>query len=234
MTVETQIEVPYFGVHWTETGVAYLHQGRGAVNFLSLRAPSPYRVRPNGVKTCNHMFPVSAAVPDARHWELFRRYAQDPLVRAMLPIPKEQYTPGLYFIEDAGNELLRPLYTLSRLSSPIEPIVQAAWTLVNPARLPIELGRTNVQPLVITQMTVRQHGLLEDLKDISYNSRRNLIMTGSPHLIVTQPIEKITTQLGVEDFDTLSQMPLESLGMMVLKRHMRREDDPLGPLPVKR
>lgn len=234
MTVEMQIEVPYFGIHWTDAGVAYLHQGRGAANFLSLRAPSPYRVRPNGVKTCNHMFPVSAAVPDPRHWEAFREYARDPLVQAMLPIPKEQYTPGLFFIEDNSNELLRPLYTLSRLSSPIEPIVQAAWTITNTARLPVELGRTNVQPLVLTQLGVRQHALLEDLKDIAYNSRRKLVMTGSSHVIVSQPIERITTSLGIEDWDKLSQMPLENLGMMVLKRFMRRDEDPLGPLPAKR
>ena len=61
-----------------------------------------------------------------------------------------------------------------------------------------------------------------------------MVLTGSPTVIVTEPMQKIQTRLSVEDFDRLQQMPLENLGMMVLKRHMRRDEDPLGPLPAKR
>ena len=233
MTETTITDVSYYGVHWSEEGVAYLHQGRGAVNFLSLKAPSPFNVRPASRTPCNHLFPVSAPVPDPRHWEAFRKMATDPLIQAMLPLPKPAYTPGLYFIEDPGNELLRPLYTLSRLSSPLEPIVKPVWTIGSNSGMQ-ELGRTNVQPLVYTQLTYKNSGMLEEMKDLCYTSRRNIILTGSPTVIVTQPVEKIQTKLTIEDFDRLSQMPLENLGMMVLKRHMRRDEDPLGPLPAKR
>lgn len=234
MTEKTITDVTHYGVHWTDEGVAYLHQGRSAVNFLSMKAPSPFRVRPMNRFPCNHLFPASAPVPDPRHWEAFRQMASDPLIQAMLPIPKEAYAPGLYFIEDAGNELLRPLYTLSRLSSPLEPIVHAAWTKGTVNALMIELGRTNVQPLVYTQLSYKNSGFIEELKDLSYTSRRKVVLTGSPTVIVTEPMQKIQTRLSVEDFDRLQQMPLENLGMMVLKRHMRRDEDPLGPLPAKR
>ncbi|AJD82959.1 hypothetical protein PJWF_00065 [Achromobacter phage JWF] len=234
MTEKIITDVSHYGVHWSEEGVAYLHQGRGATNFLSMKAPSPFNVRPVTRFPCNHLFPVSAQVPDPRHWEAFRRLAADPLVRAMLPLPKPAYTPGVYFIEDAANELLRPLYTLSRLSSPLEPIVRPVWTAPSLSQLVTELGRTNVQPLVMTQLTYKHSGLLEELKTLSYNSRRNIILTGSSLLVINEPVEKIQTTLTVEDFDLLHQMPLENLGMMVLKRHMRRDDDPLGPLPPKR
>lgn len=234
MTEKTTTDVSYYGVHWNEDGIAYLHQGRGATNFLSMKAPSPFHVRPSSRMPCNHLFPTSAPVPDPRHWEAFRSMASDPLIQAMLPLPKPQHTPGIFYIEDMPNELLRPLYTLSRLSSPLEPIVRAAWTLGTTSALIAELGRTNVQPAVYTQLTYKHSGLLEELKDLCYNSRRNVVLTGNPSVIVTSPIERIKTRLTIEDFDRLQQMPLENLGMMVLKRYMRRDEDPLGPLPAKR
>jgi hypothetical protein len=231
-TPEHKTEIGTYGLHWTADGIAYLHQGRSALNFLSLKAPSPFVVIPSRRVPCNHLFPTGAAIPDPLHWSQFQALARDPLVQAMLPLPKDDNEAGVYVMEDTNNELNLTLLMLSRMSSPLAPIVRPIWHYTK-ADLNIELDRTNVQPLVLTQANPKHQRLLDGIIEQARYSARRVIVTGTADLIVSKPAVRLRTALLAGEEAHIVSMPLESLGMTVLKRHARRED-PLSNLPAAR
>jgi hypothetical protein len=235
MSTEVQndkIEVSMYGLHWTPEGIAYLHQARGSQNFLSMRAPSPFLVVPSKRAMCNHLFPTGAPVPDVIHWKQFQALARDPLVQAMLPIPKQDHEAGVYVMEDTNDELNLTLLTLSRMSSPLTPIVRRIWYF-SQSDLSNELDRTNVQPLVLTGATPKHQKLLDTVIEQSRYSARRVIVTGTADLIVSKPATRLKTALLAGEEGHIVALPLEALGMTVLKRHARRED-PLSDLPMAR
>lgn len=231
-TQEHKIEVGTYGLHWTPDGIAYLHQGRSAMNFLSLKAPSPFAVILPRRMMCNHLFPTGAAVPDPMHWSQFQALARDPLVQAMLPIPKPDHEAGVYVMEDTNDELNLTLLTLSRMSSPLAPIVRPIWHYT-PTDLNIELDRTNVQPLVLTQANPKHQKLLDGIISQARYSARRVVITGTADLVVSKPAVRLRTGLLAGEEGHIVSLPLEALGMTVLKRHARRED-PLSDLPAAR
>jgi hypothetical protein len=229
-TPEHKIEVGTYGLHWTNDGIAYLHQGRSAQNFLSMKAPSPFLVIPAKRLMCNHTFPTGAAVPDPIHWKQFQALARDPLVQAMLPVPKQDHEAGVFVMEDTNDELNLTLLTLSRMSSPIAPIVRPIWHYTL-GELTIELDRTNVQPLVLTQANPKHQKVLDAIISQARYTARRVIVTGTADLIVSKPAQRLRTGLLAGEEGHIVSLPLETLGMTVLKRHARRED-PLSDLPV--
>jgi hypothetical protein len=235
MNTEVQnnkIEVAMYGLHWTPEGIAYLHQARSVQNFMSLRAPSPFLVVPSRRAMCNHLFPTGAPVPDVIHWKQFQALARDPLVQAMLPIPKQDHEAGVYVVEDTNDELNLTLLTLSRMSSPLTPIVRRIWHF-SMSDLVFELDRTNVQPLVLTQATPKHQKILDEIVSQARYSARRVIVTGTADLIVSKPAVRLQTALLAGEEGHIVSLPLEALGMTVLKRHARRED-PLSDLPQAR
>jgi hypothetical protein len=230
--VEEKTEVQMYGIHWTPDGIAYLHQGRVATNFLSLKAASPFVVTGARRYPCNHLFPTGAAVPDMTHWRIFQKLAEDRLVRAMLPLPKAEHEAGMFVIEDTNDELNLTLLTLSRMSSPIQPIVKPIWHF-SAADLRRELYRTNVQPLVLTQANPKFQKVLDELIDVCQYVPRRVIVTGTADLIVRKPAERLRTGLKAGEESAIVSLPLEALGMTALKRYARRED-PTADLPAAR
>jgi hypothetical protein len=227
---EHKITLGTYGLHWTEDGIAYLHQGRSSLNFLSLKAVSPFVVIPAKRMMCNHLFPTGAAVPDPMHWGQFQALARDPLVQAMLPLPKLDNEAGVYVMEDTNDEMTLTLLVLSRMSSPLAPIVRPIWHY-SPSELNVEMDRTNVQPLVLTGANPKHQKLLNGIIEQARYSARRVIVTGTADLIVSKPAMRLRTALLAGEEQHIVSLPLEALGMTVLKRHARRED-PLSDLPA--
>src|SRR5882724_1178591 len=85
-----QSVVSYYGVHSAPDGVAYLEQGRGGTNAVGLREKSPFQVRLAGrARPCNHNIQLAAQNPVERHMQVFGQVFADPLVQAMLPVPRK-------------------------------------------------------------------------------------------------------------------------------------------------
>lgn len=208
--------VDHYGLHWDKS-IAWLHQGRGAANFLGVNQKSPFSVTDAGM--CNHLIPAAAPIPDRLQWAEFTRILSDPLVQAMLPIPNGRG----YFIADPSDELSLYLTSLARLSSPIKPIVKPLWTITS-NQMQKALRETNVQPLVLSQATAKDQKILSEIAKLVNYTPRTVIVTGAAELVVPAPMQRIST--GVQDMDIhdLMTLPLENLGATILRRYARKED----------
>lgn len=212
----TQVPVDHYGLHW-DRSTAWLHQGRGAANFLGLNQRSPFKVADGGM--CNHLIPTAAPIPDKLQWAEFSKILNDPLVQMMLPIPNG----GGYFIEDPYDDLSLYLTSLARLSSPIQGIVKPMWTTkIN--QLQKLLMNTNVQPLVLSQATAKDQKMLSDVARLVNYSPRTVIVTGSADLVVPGPMQRIKTDIRSVNIHDLMTLPLENLGATILRRFARKED----------
>lgn len=215
--------VPYYGIHWNRSKVAFLMQGRSGTNAIGLRERPPFIVRlPGPSRHCNHMIPLTAPVPSDYHWDYFSKLLDDPLARAMLPIPKQH--GGAFWLDDPENELLETLLMLSKLSSPIYPIVVPMRNLT-PASVITELQTTNVQPFVVTGVQPTDGAAISQIGQAAVYAPRTIVMTGSSDVIVPTTFKKITTQLHTERFsyEDLMTLSWESLGATVVRKFMRGE-----------
>lgn len=217
----TQVEC--YGLHF-DGPVGWLQQGRGGSNFVGLNKKSPFD-NPKGM--CNHMIPVAAPVPDKFQWEPFQKLLQDPLVKAMLPIPALAGKRAFY-IEDPNDDLSLYLNCLSRMSAPINSICRPAW-MSRPADLEKELSRTNVQPLVVTQMDAKNIGLLNAIAKSTNYMPRTVIVTGNADVPVPPAVTRLDTNIRDYPIEDLMILPMENLGATALRRFVRKEkiDDPI-------
>lgn len=218
---EDLIPVTNYGLHSTPEGVAYLHQGRKASNFISMKAPSPYEVLTKRGRQCPHLINPASNVPDRNHWELFLRMFNDPLVQAMLPIPKDR-TSLVPFISDPNNELMMNLLMLSRMGSPVFPVVMPINKLPKNTLLE-ELTLTNVLPLVLTNVQNSDQKLINELAAEARTLPRKLVLSGDPHMVIRSPLVRIETDLWHMDQVELQSLNMETIGAAVLRRHARGE-----------
>ena len=216
-------EVEFYGVHW-DGPVAWLQQGRGGSNFLGLPKKSPFK---NPSFACNHLVPVAAPIPDRVHWETMMSLKDDPLVQAMLPIPRE---PGdrTFFIEDPHDDLNLYISCLSRLSSPIRPIIKPAW-MRTAKEMEKQLVTTNIQPWILTQVKRTDIKLIAALSAATDYLPRTIILSGDGDIPIPQNFKKINTKIRSIDLATLVTLPLETIGATLIRRYMRNEDI-FGPL----
>lgn len=215
------IPVTHYGLHTTQDGIAYLHQGRKASNFISMRQLSPYEVTTKRNRLCPHLINPASTVPDRAHWELFLRMFHDPLVQAMLPIPKDR-TSLVPFITDPNGELTMDLVMLSRMGSPIYPVVIPIGKLSKQVILE-ELTLTNVLPLILTGIQTSDQRLINELAAESRTLPRKLILAGDDHMVIRPPLERIMTQLWDFDRVQLQSLNMETIGAAVLRRYARNE-----------
>lgn len=218
---EDLIPVNHYGVHTTPEGIVYLHQGRKASNFISMKQPSPYTVRTQRNRDCPHLINPASTTPDRSHWGMFLRLFDDALVQAMLPTPKVRGTP-VPFLVDPNNELLLDLVMLSRMGSPIHTAVMPLAKL-NKKTLLEELTLTNALPLVLTGAQTSDQDFVDELAQESMTLPRRLVITGHDHLIVRKPLQRITTELWHMDRVELQSMNMEIIGAAILRRHSRGE-----------
>lgn len=208
--------VDHYGLHWDKS-IAWLHQGRGAANFLGVNQRSPFQVTDAGM--CNHLIPAAAPIPDKLQWAEFVKVLNDPLVRAMLPIPNG----AGYFVADPYDDLSLYLTSLARLSSPIKPIVKPLWTMTS-NQIQKALRETNVQPLVLSQATAKDQKLLSEIAKLINYTPRTVIVTGAPDLVVPAPMQRISTDIRSMNIHDLMTLPLENLGATILRRYARKEE----------
>lgn len=213
--------VTCYGIHRTPTGVAYLQQGRSGTNAIGLREKSPFIVKlPTGKVHCNHQIPLSVPVPHDHHWTTFMDLLHDPLVQAMIPLPKEDL--GVYWLSAEDERYTLSLVMLSRMSSPIYPCVVQAW-MMKKEKLLDELYQTNVQPLVITGLEAKHSALVKELADTAVVAPRKLILVGQPDVVVPKHVKKLETGIRHQPIDKLSGLPWEVLGATLIRKYMRGE-----------
>lgn len=207
-----------FGLHW-DGPVAWLLQGRKGSNFVGIRGQCPFN-NPKGM--CNHLVPTAAPIPDKHHWEIFQKLLKDPLVEVMLPVPRR---PGerAYYIEDPDDSLSLYLSCLSRMSSPIQSIVRPAW-MVRPSDIERELHGSNIQPWLVTRVSVKELKLMEQLSSVTNYFPRTLILTGTSDVPVPSGFTKLQTSIKDFPVEDLVRLPFEMLGATAIRRFCRRED----------
>lgn len=214
-------KVNHYGVHWVDELIAYLEQEKSGSNALGLKEKSPFEVRlPKKHRHCNHLIALAAPVPDPSHWSFFQSMLTDELMQAMLPQPKGG--GGGFYINDADDSLKLHLILLSKLSSPINPIVMPIFMLeVN--QIIEELQLTNVQPLVLTGVKPVHTTKLNQVAETLAVMPRTLVLTGFDDVILPTGIKRITTNIQKRDINDLARLPWETLGAVVVRRYMRRE-----------
>lgn len=212
--------VQSYGLHW-DGSVAWLLQGRGkGSNFVGLKGVCPLVA---GNSMCNHLVPVAAPIPDRHHWHEFTKIMNDPLVKAMLPIPRP---PGqnVFFVEDPHDDLGLFLTCLSRLSSPILPVVKPAWT-TKVKDLERDMTASNIQPMVLVQTTQKNQKVVDLIGQLAPYSPRTVVITGGSEVVVGPPFQRIDTQIRkLISLEELLPLPLESIGATILRRYSRREE----------
>ncbi len=213
--------VTHYGLHTTPEGVAYLHQGRKASNFISMKQLSPYEVVTKRSRLCPHLINPASTVPDRAHWELFLRMFDDPLVQAMLPIPKSR-NALIPYLSDPQGELVMDFVMLSRMGGPVYPVVLPIGKLPKNTILE-ELTLTNVLPLVLTNVQTSDQSLVNDLALESRTLPRKLIFSGDDHLVIRNPLVRVSTSLWDLDRVELQSLNMETIGAAVLRRHARGE-----------
>jgi hypothetical protein len=214
--------VGYYGFHTDDSsGVTYLHQGRAANNFIGMRDPSPFHVAVKKSRPCPHFINAAASIPDAVHWQQFSRHLEDPLVQAMLPIPKGR-SELIPFLSDPNNQMAMILVILSRMSGPIYPVVQPLRSKSKIAVLE-DLSITNACPLVLTNVQCDDNDYMFELAREARTLPRRLLFTGDPLVVVRAPLQRITTGFWDVDDLSLAALPMESLGALLVRRFGRNE-----------
>ena len=227
------IIVPYYGIHWDNKRVAYLMQGRGGTNAIGLKERAPFQVHlPKGLKHCNHQIPLANPVPNDYHWDYFLELLRDPLVSAMLPIPKERGERGVYYLVDdtPRGESTAVLVMLAKMASPIYNPVMPIWTKTAEEIL-TELQQTNVQFLVLTGVEPKHSEMIARIAKAAAHLPRKLMLVGASDVVVPPGVERVTTELldpsKYDPFDLIA-LPWESLGAVVVKKYMRDEWPPVA------
>jgi len=214
--------VSSYGIHWTDDNVAFLEQGRNGINALGLKRRSPFNViLKNRRRHCNHQVNLATPIPDDRHWNFFQEIARDDLVNFMIPVPKRD--GGIYVIEQ-DDQVVELISTLTRLSAPIHMPVLARWTINDPKDIVDEMGSTNLQPLVITDVEAKDSEMMADLCRGAIYTPRKLFIVAEKRFITPPQATRLDTMFrdpAKLDMNTFSKLPWESIGAQIVKKHMR-------------
>lgn len=218
----SDLTFPNYGLHKIK-GVTYLFQGRGPANFIGLKAISDMRVdNPYGVRFCNHVIPTAAPLPDQVHWKMFQKLMKDPLVQVMLPLPRAE-NDRFFYLEDPDDELGLYLVLLSKLSSPISKVAQPVWTFSDD-KLQKAVSITNIQPLILTQVTTKAQRFVNQVGKLSRYEPRTVIATGDGDVIASKPCKRIKTRIKDFPLEDLAQLAMEGLGAAIIRRYCRNEN----------
>lgn len=200
----------HYGLHWIEGDIALLVQ-QGKVDHV-LGIPMHYDVTvkiPRQGLHCPHDIQLSDTsghpLPD------------DPLARAMLPVPKEFGQPAL-FIEDT-NENKRLVRELLRLSSTKTSEMRPIW-MGNPTLVASQLRLTNLSPLILFGYKPEHLWATRKIIEASFYAPRQLIMLGPRDMVLQEEVLRHTARFNLQDLEGL---PLEHIGAEHLKQHMLRK-----------
>lgn len=198
-------QASHFGVHW-EGPIGWLLQGDGAENALGIKQECTF-FPPKG--RCSHRIVLGVGPPPP----------DDPLVHALLPLPDR--AQRLFFLGGSTAQAMGVLRPLLRMSSPLEMPVTPIWA-TTARETTKQLGLTNVQPWVITDVAPKDIGRLREIVSLSYASPRTILFVGSGDTPTPPTLQVLETSLWGQD---LKGEPWEKIGAQALRRHLRKEDN---------
>jgi hypothetical protein len=205
-------QVSNFGLHSTG-GLSFLLQGSGEVQTAEPWGHgNPFEVTG---KVCPHAIDLSLE-PSPEDWAEFQVFATDPLVREMLPLPKQIASPGYFGVpleeEDAVVDWAIELEKLSSIVT--KPGGRAMW-LVNIADVSKELAVTNLGTTLLTWVRPQNTAALIPLGTI--RSPRRLTLIGSSAVAVPPMFRRLRTSLANREVPDLDW---GSIGARILREHM--------------
>lgn len=224
---EDKPQIPCFGIHEGKKGVPYLFQDQNP-NGFDFRGKSTnsgfYSNKISG--TCPHSFNVylrSRSVPK-RHDKAFRRIIQDPLVKAMSPVPW-QYKCDQVICFSQENLMLPCVWlrTLERLSSPLYSHVLSVENLTLPYVFKA-LKATNVQPLVIYDINEQHVHTIKKIIAEARRRNRTLILIGSVQFDDVPTLK--SNLVDIINLEDLVLLPMEHIGVRFLDNFISKNELP--------
>jgi len=199
--------VSHYGLHWTEGDIALLVQQDRVDHILGVKFEVPVTVRsPRQGLACPHNIKIDQAEPAS--------LPDDPLIDAMLPLPKKFGEKAIVLEDTLSNKTL--VNELLRLcgGGALLPI-WAATPEVTHARLHL----TNLSPLVLFGYEPHFQPTISKILEASFFAPRRLIYLAPPWAVLREEAQRITTSLKTKDVETL---PLEKGGAYVLRERMKK------------
>jgi hypothetical protein len=228
-------KVSYFGIHWSEAGIAFLEQEKAqktlrqrpepsGSNALGLAVKSSFFVEPpKRQMRCPHLIPLAVTNPDVRHLEAFYELADDPLVQVLLPVPKDD--AGSFYLNQSDfpdEKLSLYLTLLCQMSSPVTSLVTPIWALTLP-QIMDELNLTNVAPLVLTGVTSAHTELVNKVGQVVAHAPRTLLLVGASDVALPPIFTRVRSKLAGRPLEQLMLLPWSVLGAVCVRRYMRNE-----------
>jgi hypothetical protein len=215
--------LPCFGLHKSSDGVWYLHQDitlEGA-QFVGLKTGNPTGTVRHLKGKCSHAIPPGAGLraPARPHWNMFRSYMADPLVKALLPLPRAQQ--AYYLGTPQGLDAPVLLRTLERLSSPVYSWVRPLWSVTD-NQLKSQLTLSNLHPMVLYGATMDDSQTVQKYLELAMAHNRPLVILGSTFQVLPPGVETLETELQETDVHCLLGLPLEQIGSFLIRRHCQQ------------
>lgn len=215
----------HFGIHEDSDGVRYLHQDltHEGYNYVGVRDNHTQTTRGLAFKSSHAIVPsLGQRRISKNQWSAFQDILTDPLVEAMLPVPKTD--AGVYYLssQDQSSRLNEYLACLENLNTPMLKSVLPFWS-VNLAQLKRMLNCTNIHPLVLTGVTIDDASAVHRYFELAKVAPRSLIISGVPDLITAPGIKKLNSDLlNKIDLCDLISLHMEHLGAEVIRRYCQK------------
>lgn len=223
-------QVPHFGILEDADGIRHLYQNLcpDGFNYVGVRDNITQSAR--GLKfPCSHAIVATLGfrkVSSAK-WSLFQELLTDPLVEAMLPIPKQG--AGVHYLVDNGHtENLREyLACLENLNTPMIKSIIPFWS-VNWAQFKRMINSTNIHPLILTGVNIEDAPTVNKFFELAKVSPRTLIITGADDVILAPDIPRIEFTVHHKiSLCNLISLHMEHMGVEVVRRYCQK-------LPINR
>ena len=215
-------QLEFSGVHELD-GMRWLFQSTSVSgwSFVGIKSGSGYSTR--GLKTCTHEIPVPLTYRPVsrRHWQTFQKLFNDPLVQAMLPVPKDgKVGTGVYFLDVAKcPRYVEILAVLERMSSPMHRALRSWWSCRS-STLFKEMGYTNVHPLMIHNLRSVDVNETRQIASDALTRPRTVVLAGED-MILSQDVTVLETGLNDLALDDLIALPWEHIGANVVLNYCR-------------
>lgn len=198
-----------YGLHRIEGDIALLVQ-QGSVDH-ALGIGMEFKVRVRKTRACTHKIDLTAA----EDHDILHRFRDDPLFRAMLPVPRDEYERPIFLEDTVENKML--VQRLGDLSSPGSFSILFPFWMARPEKLFLILQETNVQPLALHSPRIEHSVQISRILDAALHSNRRLILLGSPYTPLGSKAERVVSDVTLDDLDGIN---LEAAGAWALKQHM--------------
>ena len=218
-------QVLHYGILPDDDGIRYLYQNLtpDGFNYVGVRDNALQTAR--GLKfPCPHAIVPTLGFRQVSNvqWGVFEDIITDPLVAAMLPIPKQD--AGAHYLIDDGTvvNFMEYLSCLENLSTPIMRSTMPIWS-VNWAQFKRMITSTNIHPLVLTGAKIDDAPTVNKFLELAKVSPRTLIITGVSDLITAPDIPRIEFKLNRKiNLCNLISLHMEHIGVEIIRRYCQK------------